>query len=61
MTAAVHDMTVELSMIPPLEPVRFKDNEFSKDLPDEYIYYVRECGISHAERELLAGENFEKF
>lgn len=36
----VHDRTSELSMILLLEPVRFKDNEFRKDLPDDYIYWV---------------------
>ena len=37
---AVHDKTLELSMTLLLEPVRFKDNEFRKDLPDDYIYWV---------------------
>ena len=37
---AVHDKTLELSMTLLLEPVRFKNNEFRKDLPDDYIYWV---------------------
>lgn len=36
----IHDRTLELSMILLLEPVRFKDNEFRKNLPDDYIYWV---------------------
>ena len=36
----IHDRTLELPMILLLEPVRFKDNEFRKDLPDDYIYWV---------------------
>lgn len=36
----VHDRTLELSMILLAEPVRFKDNEYRMDLPDDYIYWV---------------------
>ena len=36
----VHDRTSELSMTLLLESIRFKDNEFRKDLPDDYISWV---------------------
>ena len=36
----VLDKTGEMSMSLVLEPVRFKDNEFRSDLPDDYIYWV---------------------
>ena len=36
----IHDRRLKLSMILFLEPVRFKDNGFRKDLPDDYICWV---------------------
>ena len=36
----IHDRTAEISMTLLLEPVRFKDNEFRTDLPEDYIYWV---------------------
>lgn len=38
--AVVQDRTGDVPMTLLLEPVRFKDNEFRKDLPKDYIYWV---------------------
>ena len=36
----VQDSTAEMSMSLILDPVRFKDNEFRSDLPEDYVYWV---------------------
>lgn len=38
--AVVQDRTGDVPTTLLLEPVRFKNNEFRKDLPDDYIYWV---------------------
>lgn len=60
--AVVQDRTTDVPVTLLLEPVRFKDNEFRKELPKDYIYWVllaRKAVQGMTDAELLGLPNDE--